>query len=294
MHKSSGGFFSLLVIPHAPDRDIEQYNDLEDTMDRTYTWLTASQASGVPIVLLNIQTEPLLTKISDERAATALNAGSLSDLSSIANASLYGLEDYHGIDMGVVRAIRLWYSPAAGEIPIQLKLKEGDTRLGFAISRTDEGFFYISSVMDDPGSSSAASRAGVTDLYRHARDAGKLLVISRISNEKIVPWMVSSAGAIRCFDSISLSQKLSLHRHALRPVLIHFMLWDDNPLLKIPTQTARAPLPVPVNIESITLTELPSITTGDDDSEGARLVSRDTAGEFSFRNLSSTSSRNWV
>lgn len=293
MQKSSGGFFSLLVIPHAPDRDIEQYNDLEDTMDRASTWLTACQASGVPIVLLNIQTEPLLTKISDERAATALNAGSLSDLSSIANASLYGLEDYHGIDMGVVRAIRLWYSPPAGEIPIQLKLKEGDTRLGFAISRTDEGFFFISSVMDDP--SSAASRAGVTDLYRHARDAGKLLVISRISNEKILPWMVSSAGAIRCFDSISLSQKLSLHRHALRPVLIHFMRWDDNPLLNIPTQRARAPLPVPVNIESITLTELPSITTDDDDSEGARLVSRDTAGEFSFRNLSSSmSSRNWV
>lgn len=292
--KSSGGFFSLLIIPHAPDREIEQYNDLEDTMDRAYTWLTASQASGVPIVLLNIQTEPLLTKISDERAATALNAGSLSDLSSIANASLYGLEDYHGIDMGVVRAIRLWYSPAAKEIPIQLKLKEGDIRLGFAISRTDEGFFYISSVMDDPDSTSAASRAGLTNLYRHARDAGQLLVISRISNEKIVPWMVSSAGAIRCFDSISLSQKLSLHRHALRPVLIHFMLWDDNPLLKVPTQTARAPLPVPINIESITMTELPSITTADDDSEGARVVSRDTAGEFSFRNLSSMSSRNWV
>lgn len=298
MHKSSGGFFSLLIIPHAPDRGVEQYNDLEDTMERAYTWLNACQASGVPILLLNIQTEPLLTKISDERAATALNAGSLSDLSSIANASLYGLEDYHGIDMGVVRAIRLWYSPVAGEIPVQLKLKEGDTRLGFAISRTDEGFFFISSVMDDPDSSSAASRAGLNDLYSRARDAGKLLVISRVSNEKIVPWMVSSAGAIRCFDSISLSQKLSLHRHALRPVLIHFMLWEEHTLLKT-GQTAREPLRVPINIESIVVSSIPvmeppSITTAADNSEGARLVSRDTAGEFSFRGLTSTSSRNWV
>jgi hypothetical protein len=152
--------------------------------------------------------------------------------------------------------------------------------------------------MDDPDSSSAASRAGLNDLYSRARDAGKLLVISRVSNEKIVPWMVSSAGAIRCFDSISLSQKLSLHRHALRPVLIHFMLWEEHTLLKT-GQTAREPLRVPINIESIVVSSIPvmeppSITTAADNSEGARLVSRDTAGEFSFRGLTSMSSRNWV
>lgn len=290
MHKSSGSFFSLLIIPYAPDRGVEQYNDLEDTMDRAYTWLTACQASGVPINLLNIQTEPLLTKISDERAATAVNAGSLSDLSSIANASLYGLEDYHGIDTGVVRAVRLWYSPIAGEIPILLKLKEGDARLGFAISRTDEGFFFISSVMDDAKATSAASRAGLYDLYRHAQTADKLLVISRVSNEKIVPWMVSSAGGLRCFDTISLSQKLSLHRHAHRPVLIHFMLWEDHALLKT-AQTARVPV-FPTDVEtnatgSIPVTELPAFTNApDNDNEDARLLSRDTAGEFSFRSLS--------
>lgn len=66
-----------------------------------------------------------------------MNAGSLSDLSNLANASLYGFEDYHGVDLGVVRAVRLWYAPLA-EVAIEIKIKEGDSKLGFAISRTDE------------------------------------------------------------------------------------------------------------------------------------------------------------
>ena len=67
-----------------------------------------------------------------------MNAGSLSDLANLANASLYGFEDYHGVDIGVVRAIRLWYAPIGGEFSIEIKLKEDDTKLGFAISRTEE------------------------------------------------------------------------------------------------------------------------------------------------------------
>lgn len=67
-----------------------------------------------------------------------MNTGSLSDLSNIANVSLYGFEDYHGIDIGVVRAVRLWYAPIGGELSVEVKLKEDDSKLGFAISRTEE------------------------------------------------------------------------------------------------------------------------------------------------------------
>lgn len=77
-------------------------------------------------------------QISGETASSTVNAGSLSDLSNLANASLYGFEDYHGVDIGVVRAVRLWYAPIGGEISIEIKLKEDDTKLGFAISRTEE------------------------------------------------------------------------------------------------------------------------------------------------------------
>lgn len=42
------------------------------------------------------------------------------------------------MDLGVVRAVRLWYAPLGGEIAIEIKIQEGDTKLGFAISRTEE------------------------------------------------------------------------------------------------------------------------------------------------------------
>lgn len=80
----------------------------------------------------------VLVQISGDTASSTVNAGSLSDLSNLANTSLYGFEDYHGVDIGVVRAVRMWFSPLAGEIPIDLKIKDTDTKLGFAISRTEE------------------------------------------------------------------------------------------------------------------------------------------------------------
>jgi len=38
--------------------------------------------------------------------------------------------------------------------------------------------------------------------------------------------MISSSGAVRCFDTISLSQKLSLHRLAVRPIQLHLLAWE--------------------------------------------------------------------
>ncbi|KAG5227612.1 MTO1 protein [Salix suchowensis] len=134
----SSSFLSLLLLPKASDGAASRYNDLEDTLARAHAWLCASQVSGVPVVFMNIQTESLLTKISGETASSTVNAGSLSDFSGLANVSLYGFEDYHGVDLGVVRAARLWYAPLCGEFAIEVRIKEDDTKLGFAISRTEE------------------------------------------------------------------------------------------------------------------------------------------------------------
>lgn len=82
-------------------------------------------------------------QISGETASATVNAGSLSDLSNLANVSLYGFEDYHGVDIGVVRAVRLWYSPIEGELPIEVRINDDDTKLGFAISRTEEVSYLI-------------------------------------------------------------------------------------------------------------------------------------------------------
>lgn len=83
-----------------------------------------------------------MLQISGETASSTVNAGSLSDLANLANASLYGFEDYHGVDIGVVRAVRLWYAPIVGEVAVEIRLKESDSKLGFAISRTEEVIFF--------------------------------------------------------------------------------------------------------------------------------------------------------
>ncbi|XP_020103585.1 uncharacterized protein LOC109720716 [Ananas comosus] len=231
---SSSSFLSLLLLPKASDPSASHYNSLEDTLARADTWLTASQASGVPIMFMNVQTEALLTKISGETASSTVNMGSPADMANMANVSLYGFEDYHGVDIGVVRAVRLWYTPVAGETELEITLQQGDTRLGFAISRTDEGFIYVSSVAEEEAaaaasSGTAAARSGLRELFREARGASKLLVISRVGGAKVLPWMVSTCGAVKCFDTVSLSQKLSLHLHALLPIRLHFLLWAPPP-----------------------------------------------------------------
>jgi hypothetical protein len=64
-------------------------------------------------------------------------------MSNLVNATLYGFEDYHGVDIGVVKAARIWYRSTAGEIPLEIQLQEGDTRLGFSVSRTEEVLFQL-------------------------------------------------------------------------------------------------------------------------------------------------------
>lgn len=60
---SSSSFYSILFLPKASDKATARYHDLEDTLARAHAWINASQASGAPIVFMNIQTESLLTKV---------------------------------------------------------------------------------------------------------------------------------------------------------------------------------------------------------------------------------------
>ncbi|KAJ6714061.1 hypothetical protein OIU85_025655 [Salix viminalis] len=295
----SSSFLSLLLLPKASDGGAaSRYNDLEDTLARANAWLCASQVSGVPVVFMNIQTESLLTKISGETASSTVNAGSLSDFSGLANVSLYGFEDYHGVDLGVVRAARLWYAPLCGEFAIEVKIKEDDTKLGFAISRTEEGFIYISSVMDDD-ENVPSTRSGLSNLYKEAKSASRLLVVSRVSNQKVLPWMVSSTGAVKCFDTVSLSQKLSLHRHAKVPILIHVFSWDralpppsagSGRFRSVSRPPVMAALPPEIQltrqpgrnqIQPLTAADIPN--DGVLGNEADIRLNRDTAGETSFR-----------
>ncbi|KAK9692381.1 hypothetical protein RND81_09G260400 [Saponaria officinalis] len=303
---NSSSFMSILFLPKAAENGSGRYNDLEDTLAKANAWLNSAQASGVPIFLKNIQTESLLTKISGETASSRVNSSSLSDLPKLANASLYGFEDYHGVDIGVVKSVRLWYSPVE-EYPVEIDIREGDVKLGFVISRTEEGFIYVSSVVR--GDESVPSeRSGLSELYRDALRNSKLLVISRVNNQKVLPWIVSSTGAIQCFDTVSLCHKLSLHRHAKVPIILHVLMWDYNsPSPKRHIDHTPTPLAMPFLPQD----ENPTHSNGEhtqvasssnveyekpviDDDESNIGLPRDTAGEESFRFHNFSLPGNWV
>jgi hypothetical protein len=213
----SATVFSLLLMPAALSPKARDYADVEDTSARAVAWLSAAQASGVPITFVNIQTEPLFMQFAEYQ-----HPGYKQDPVNVGNSGCYRLQDREAMDLDVIRAVRLWYMPAAAELAIDLKPEENEARLGVGISCTEEGFCHVSSV--DPGT--VADRAGLRTVYQAACAAGKLLVISRLGGEKITPWLVSSAGSIRCFDTVSMSNKLSLHRQTGQSVRLHVMVWD--------------------------------------------------------------------
>nr|TKW32406.1 hypothetical protein SEVIR_2G167100v2 [Setaria viridis] len=280
-------FLSLLLLPKATDGSNTRYNSLDDTLARADAWLRSSQASGVPVVFMSVQTEALLTKISGETALSTVNTGSLSDLAGMASASLYGFEDYHGVDIGVVRAVRLWYAAVAGEAALELRLRPGDTRLGFAISRTEEGFIYVSSVAEEGTPGVASARSGLLELHRAARAASRLLVVSRVGGEKVLPWMASASGDVKCFDTVSLSQKLSLHRHALRPITLHFLMWDHDLAAALPRgDDADVEKPPPVLLLPSPLAVAETTEADEIDGDGPGLAGKDSRdSSFRFQNI---------
>lgn len=154
-----------------------------------------------------------------------------------------------------------------------------------------------------------SSRSGLSNLFKEAREASRLLVISRVANQKILPWMVSSTGAVRCFDTVSLSQKLSLHRHAKVSICLHVFLWNRSLASSSGGQTRfKAPtasvLPLPPEVQLIRQPNesqrqpLPHDVQGEPRpgvGEGAeRRLERDTAGDLSFRFHDFALSSNWV
>uniref|UniRef100_A0A7I4FJN2 Uncharacterized protein n=1 Tax=Physcomitrium patens TaxID=3218 RepID=A0A7I4FJN2_PHYPA len=209
--------FSLLLMPPTLSPKARDVAGVEQTSARAVAWLSAAQASGVPITFVNIQTEPIFMQFADYQVP-----GYRQDPAVIGNTGCYRIQDREAMDVDVVRAVRLWYSPAAAELAIDLKPEENESRLGVGISCTEEGFCHVSSV--DPGT--VADRAGLQTVYQAACAAGKLLVISRLGGDKITPWLVASSGSIRCYDTISLSNKLSLHRQTGQSIRLHVMVWE--------------------------------------------------------------------
>lgn len=167
-----------------------------------------------------------------------------------------------------------------------------------------QGFIYISSVLEGDGNV-PSSRSGLCELYNDAKRDSKLLVISRVSSQKVLPWIVSPTSAIQCFDTVSLSQKLSLYRHARAPLLIHVLMLDTRSAS--PRQQSgpvpqamplRSHFQIPSNSDDDQNQPLsPSMVSRDGRFTGRQIelgLARDTAGEESFRFHNFNLPDNWV
>ena len=78
-----------------------------------------------------------------------MNAVTWEDMCATSNEGVYGIEDYHGIDIGILRAVRLWFVPIVSEIPIVLQPKGKGITLGVSISRTEEVFLDFENVCNE-------------------------------------------------------------------------------------------------------------------------------------------------
>jgi len=58
--------FSLVLMPPAQSPKARDVAGVEHTSARAIAWLSAAQASGVPITFVNIQTEPLFMQVSNQ------------------------------------------------------------------------------------------------------------------------------------------------------------------------------------------------------------------------------------
>lgn len=61
----SSTLLSLVVFPKATDDSNSRYTGLDDTLARANAWFNSSQASGVPITFMSVQTEQVLTKVTN-------------------------------------------------------------------------------------------------------------------------------------------------------------------------------------------------------------------------------------
>ena len=60
---NSNCYLSMLVLPKALDSNACRYESFDDTLARASAWLYSAQASGIPVDLMNVQSEALLTKV---------------------------------------------------------------------------------------------------------------------------------------------------------------------------------------------------------------------------------------
>ncbi|KAI5079843.1 hypothetical protein GOP47_0005322 [Adiantum capillus-veneris] len=221
---TSSMLFSMVFMPFQPALERVQCKCVEDTMARAMTWFSSAQASGVPIIFIGIQTE-LIFKESSKDVRDFCDAMSKVPIRQATSGGRFRMVCTENTLIDVSKAIRLWYVPPATEVPINLHLEPGEAKFGLSLASTEEGFCHVATVDDG----SAAERAGVRYLLELALKENKLLVVSRVGEEKVVPWLATSDGSIHYYGVPTIRETLSQLRSTYKFAQIHLMVWESAP-----------------------------------------------------------------
>ncbi|KAH9320948.1 hypothetical protein KI387_015587, partial [Taxus chinensis] len=243
-NEGSPVIFSVLFMPFKSFDNCTQFQPVEETTRRSVAWFYAAQSCGVPLIFVNIQTEQILSSSSVVQGSDKLLQYLIEKEETVQPCCNSGREN---IEFGgektpsidIMKGVRLWYLPGLTEMAIDLKPNTGDRFLGMEISRTQEGFCYISGV----SRSSAAEQGGVKALFERAAKAKKLLVISRAAGTNVTPSKISCRGLICCRNPASLKEILLHSLRRMENVRIHIMVWEENGSTSTPISSPRAHLP---------------------------------------------------
>ncbi|GLJ11683.1 hypothetical protein SUGI_0174580 [Cryptomeria japonica] len=221
--------FSVLFMPFKSFDNSTEFQSVEETTRRSMGWFYGAQSSGVPLIFVNIQTEQILSSCSDMQASDRLLHSLVEKEETLKPSCNSGREIIEcsgdkNITIDIVKGVRLWFLPGLTEMPIDLKPRLGEKFFGMEISRTEEGFCYISAV----SGSSAADQAGLKKLLERAGNENKLLVISRAAGTNVTPSKISCRGLICCFNISSLKEILLQSLRKMENVRIHIMVWDEG------------------------------------------------------------------
>ncbi|ERN11193.1 hypothetical protein AMTR_s00024p00207330 [Amborella trichopoda] len=198
---------SILFMPLPGERGTEA------TTSRSMAWFSAAVSSGVPLVFVNIQTDPKISK-RNEQAGSESGQSSCWEMAS-------GRNQNNSVTFDLMQGIRIWFLPGVVELPVTLKPESGESRYGIDIKCTEEGFLYISSVAEG----SAADRAGLHQLHEHAYSDHRLVVISRLQGKCLTPNFVTSKGMVSCCDHLEVKELLVSAIDRMDNMLLHIMLW---------------------------------------------------------------------
>ncbi|GJP39857.1 hypothetical protein CLOM_g24191 [Closterium sp. NIES-68] len=202
--------FTILVMPaeSGGKKESRRFFDVNHTIDRALRWFSSVRASGAALELMNAQTEVLPVRLG------GMDGDKLAKMAQYGKWTVKTNDEQRGDHISVLRAVRLWLVPES-EVELTLVLASGGVNnaacppdWGLLLEQTPEGVVHVVGVRGG----SPADKGGVAMLLRMARAKKRLLLLSRLQGQVLLPAVIAN-GQIDCADVEALQEQLVLQAH---------------------------------------------------------------------------------